>query len=197
MRFLPASLLALVLVGCSSVSQVARTDFQVEPWTLATTDGGVLSSESFKGRAGAIVWLDPTCGDVQDAAAWEGALRLLETRWMEDTNKVWIVYAASRKSSDPSYMDAMMWRAWLKEQKLRGIVILDTNGVLAKQFGVKRVPNASIVDRSGVVRWSGAAEYADDVFGEPDVSIALDSLVHGRPVPPVRTSPVRGCPLAN
>lgn len=197
MRILPAFLIASALTGCAGVSQVAKTDFAMEPWTLGTTDGGTLSSESLKGKAGAIVWIDPTCGDVQDAAAWEGSLRLFETRWMEDSNKVWVIYAASLKTTDPNYMDALMWRAWLKEQKLRGIVVMDTNGVLAEQFGVKRVPNASVIDAAGMVRWSGPAEYADDVFGEPDLSVALDSVVHGRPVPARRESPVKGCPLAN
>lgn len=196
MRILPVSLIALALAGCSGVSQVAKTDFAMAPWTLPTTDGGTMSSESLKGRAGALVWLDPTCADVQDASAWEGALRMFESRWMEDSNKVWIVYVASRKTTDPSYMDGPMWRGWLKEQKLRGSVVLDTTGTLAKQWGVKRVPNASVVDAAGNVRWSGAAEYADDVFGEPDLSVALDSVVHGKQVPLAKESPVRGCKLA-
>ena len=128
LRALLLTISATLVSGCSSIYLAPKTDFDVKPWKLATADGDTLSSESLKGRAGVVVWVDPTCSDVQDATASDGALRLLESRWMEDSRHVWIVYVASRGTKDGSYLDAMMLKAWLKDQKLRGQVVIDDKG---------------------------------------------------------------------
>lgn len=185
-----------LLCGCGSVYSVAKTNFDVMPWTLATAEGDSLSSESLKGRTGVVVWVDPMCADVQDASASEGALRLLESRWMEDPRHVWILYVASRGAKDGSYLDGTMLKAWLKDQKLRGQVVIDEKGTLASQWGVGRVPTASVVDAAGHVRWSGPAESANDIFGYPDVSDALDSVLQGKPAPLSPPPPTKGCGVA-
>jgi len=188
---------ALLLGGCSTIYFAPKTDFDMKPWRLSTADGDTVASESLKGRAGVVVWVDPTCAEVQDASASEGALRLLESKWMEDPRHVWILYVASRGTKDGSYLDATMLKAWLKDQKLRGQVVIDDKGTLASQWSVSRVPSASVVDASGHVRWSGPAELASDVFGYPDVSAALDSVLQGRPAPLSLNPPTRGCGLAS
>lgn len=183
------------LAGCANLGQIPRSDFPMPAWQLPTADGDSLSAASLRGRPGLLVWVDPTCPDLQDISGSEGPLRLFETRWMEDPRHIWVAYVASRKTTDPSYMDGPMWKSWLKDQKLRGQVLMDEQGILAKQWNVGRVPSASLVDSAGNVRWSGPAELATDIFGYPDVSVALDSMLAGRPLPPVQPSPVRGCAL--
>lgn len=183
------------LVGCSTIGYVPKSNFPMPVWQLPTADGDTLSSASFRGRPGLLVWVDATCPDLQDASGTEGPLKMFETRWMEDPRHIWVAYVASRKATDPSYMDGPMWKSWLKDQKLRGQVLVDEKAVLAKQWNVGRVPTASLIDSTGNVRWSGPAELASDVFGYPDVSIALDSMLAGKPLPAVQASPVRGCAL--
>jgi len=203
MRTLPAFLsrfgIALAaasgFMGCTSLGQIPKSNFPMPAWQLPTADGDTMSATSLRGRPGLLVWVDPTCPDFQDVSGSEGPLKLFETRWMEDPRHIWVTYVASRKSTDPSYMDGPMWKSWLKDQKLRGQIVMDENGILAKQWNVGRVPSASLVDSAGNVRWSGPAELATDVFGYPDISIALDSMLAGRPLPPVQPSPVRGCAL--
>lgn len=203
MRRLPAPspltttfLVALALLGgCSGLNHIPKSNFPMPAWNLPTADGDTMTAASLRGRPGLLVWIDPTCPDLQDLGGSEGPLKLFETRWMEDPRHIWVAYVASRKPTDPSYMDGPMWKSWLKDQKLRGQVVMDEQGVLAKQWGVERVPSASLVDSAGAVRWSGPAELATDIFGYPDVSIALDSMLAGRPLPPPQASPVRGCAL--
>jgi hypothetical protein len=190
---LAASLVALG--GCTSLTHIPKSNFPMPAWTLPTADGDSLTASSLRGRPGLLVWVDPTCPDLQDLGGSEGPLKMFETRWMEDPRHIWVAYVASRRPDDPSYMDGPMWKSWLKDQRLRGQVLMDDQGLLAKQWGVDRVPTATLVDSSGQVRWSGPAELASDVFGYPDVSAALDSLLAGRPLPPAQTSPVRGCAL--
>jgi hypothetical protein len=188
---------AVILAGCSGLNQVPRSDFPMPEWKLPTADGDTLSAASLRGRAGVVVWVDPFCPDFQELGGAEGPLNLFESRWMEDPHHIWIAYVASRRPTDPSYMDGPMWKSWLKDQKLRGQVLLDGKGILAKAWKVGRVPSASVVDSLGQVRWSGPAELASDVFGYPDISLVLDSLFAGRPLPAVQASPVRGCGLAD
>lgn len=197
--FLPrlgfALLAAGAFVGCSGLAQIPRSGFAMPAWQLPTADGDTMSAASLRGRPGLLVWVDPTCEDLQDLSGSEGPLRLFESRWMEDPRHIWVAYVASRKTTDPSYMDGPMWKSWLKDQKLRGQVVMDEDAILAKQWKVGRVPSASLVDSEGNVRWSGPAELATDIFGYPDVSVALDSMLAGRPLPPTQLSPVRGCAL--
>ncbi|MEK7391086.1 MAG: hypothetical protein AAB214_00830 [Fibrobacterota bacterium] len=191
---LPVAIAALS--GCSAVHFAPKTDFDVQAWKLATADGDSLSSETLKGRVGVVVWVDPTCADVQDATASEGALRLLESRWMQDSRNIWLLYVSSRDVKDGSYMDGPMLKGWLKDQKLRGQAVIDDKGLLAKQWGVGRVPTASVVDAAGHVRWSGPAEAANDIFGYPDVSDALDSVLQGKPAPVSQKPPTKGCGIS-
>jgi hypothetical protein len=190
--FLAAS---VFLGGCAGLNQIPKSDFPMPDWKLPTADGDTMTAASLRGRPGLLVWIDPTCPDLQDMGGSEGPLKLFESHWMEDPRHIWVAYVASRKPADPSYMDGPMWKSWLKDQRLRGQVVMDEQGVLAEQWGVARVPSASLVDAAGHVRWSGPAELASDIFGYPDVSIALDSMLAGRPLPPAQASPVRGCAL--
>lgn len=189
------ALSGLGLLGCSNIGNIPKSNFAMPAWSLPTADGDTLTAASFRGRPGMLVWIDPTCPDLQEMSGSEGPLNLFETRWMEDPRHIWVLYVASRKPQDLAYMDGQMWKAWLKDQKLRGQVLLDENGMLAKQWNVGRVPTASLIDTSGNVRWTGPAELSSDIFGYPDVSVALESMLSGNPIPPPEPSPVRGCAL--
>ncbi len=183
------------LFGCSSIGKIPKSNFAMPDWSLPSADGDTLTSASLRGRPGLLIWVDPTCPDIQDLSGSEGPLNMFESRWMEDPRHIWVTYVASRPAVDPSYMDGPMWKSWLRDQKLRGQVVMDETGSLARIWNVGRVPTASLVDSSGLVRWSGPAEYASDIFEYPDISIALDSMLSGKPVPPAQASPVRGCAL--
>ncbi len=192
-----ATMVGLSLVwGCSVIPHDPRSTGEMPAWKLPTADGDSLSSKDLQGRAGILIWIDPTCAEVQDAASSEGSFRLIESRWMED-HRVWIVYVTSRDAKDRSFLDAAMLKTWLKDQKLRGQVVLDSRGILADHWNLFRVPTASVVDSSGRIRWSGPAELASDVFAYPDVSQALDSVLQGKPVPPSQGAPSKGCTTAD
>lgn len=181
---------SMAVFGCASM----RIGGTVPSWKLATSDGDTLSRDILMGRPGIVVWLDPMCPQVQDAASPGGVLRLMESRWMP-TDSVWIVYVAARTRRD-EVMDPQMWRPWMKEVKLRGPVLVDSTSALARIFGAGHAPAAAVVDQNGALRWRGPLR-AVDSSGLPLASQVLDSVLAGRALPFPDNRPDQGCPMQN
>lgn len=169
--------LACALAGCTVAPSRMDLDAPAPSWTLSTVDGDTLRSESFAGKVVVYAWIDPTCPEVQTAADG-GALRVLERRWMND-DRVAVLYVASMPVSGPGNLGPEEWKPWIKEMRLRGPVLLDSQMVLAKAWNVRRVPTAGIVDAKGKVRWSGPVD-AIDSTGEPAFSTAVGEALEGR-----------------
>ena len=138
-----------------------------------------------------LVWIDPMCPEVQKEAQPSGALRRLESRWMP-TDSAWVFYVAARTRRD-EMMAPSMWRPWMKESKLRGAVLVDSSGSLARTLGVDRVPGAAVLDADGYLRWRGPVRPIDST-GVPQASLVLDSLLRGSALPPSDSGEDQGCP---
>jgi len=188
-RFLLAVLVAL-LAGCASTA--LPIGGLVPSWKLPTSDGDTLSEEGLRGRPGLMIWLDPMCPQVQDAAIPGGALRRMESRWMP-TDSAWVVYVAARTRAD-QVMDPQMWRPWMKEMRLRGPVLVDSAGTLSRTLGAELAPAAAVVDGDGVLRWRGPLRPVDST-GVPLASEVLDSVLAGRALPPPDDRVDEGCPM--
>jgi len=139
-----------------------------------------------------VVWLDPMCPEVQQAAVSGGVLRRMESRWMP-TDSAWIVYVAARTRSD-EVMDPAMWRPWMKEMKLRGPVLVDSAATLSRAFGAGYAPAAAVVDQDGALRWRGPLRTLDST-GLPLASLVLDSVLAGRALPAPDGRADGGCPM--
>jgi hypothetical protein len=161
-------------------------------WKLPTSDGDTISDVLLRGRPGLVVWIDPMCPQVQEAAVSGGALRRMESRWMP-TDSAWIVYVAARTRSD-EVMDPQMWRPWMKEMKLRGPVLVDSAATLSRALGAGYAPAAVVVDQEGVLRWRGPVR-AFDSTGLPLASLVLDSVMAGRALPTPDDRADQGCPM--
>jgi hypothetical protein len=183
--------LAAILGGCAS--HVLPVGDLVPEWVLPTADGDTLSAKRLRGRPGLIVWIDPMCPQVQEAALQGGALRRIESRWMP-TDSAWIVYVATRTRAEES-MDLQMWRPWMKEMRLRGQVLIDTTGSLSRRLGAVRTPGAAVIDRIGALCWRGPLWMDDDSGALPLASQVLDSVLHGRDLPTWDTDLDTGCPI--
>jgi len=179
------------LSGCAS--QLVPVGDLVPEWKLPPCDGDTISAQHLRGRPGLLVWIDPMCPQVQEAALSGGALRKLESRWMP-TDSAWIVYIAARTRSDES-MDLLMWRPWMKEMRLRGPVLVDSTGFLSRSLGVFHAPGAAVVDRIGALRWRGPMQLDDDSDALPMASQVLDSVLAGRDLPISEGEGDLGCPI--
>lgn len=167
----------LALAGCAVAPSRMDLDKPAPRWTLATIEGETLHSDSLSGKVVVYAWIDPTCPEVQTAADG-GALRILERRWMND-DRVTILYVASMPSTQGGGLGPAEWMPWIKEMRLRGPVLLDSQMTLARAWNVKRIPSAGIVDAKGLVRWSGPVDAMDSV-GDPAVSSAVGEALEGR-----------------
>lgn len=182
--------LAGILGGCAPSLPVGGF---VPSWSLGSTEGETFSADQLRGRPGMLVWIDPMCPEVQRAAQSDGALRRMESRWMQ-TDSAWVLYVAARTRSD-EVMEPPLWRPWMKESKLRGAVLVDSAGSLARLLGVETVPSAAVVDPDGYLRWRGPLRPVDEA-GNPQASLVLDSLLHGNALPAPDPGPDRGCSTA-
>lgn len=186
-RFLLAVAVAL-LAGCASIA--IPIGGIVPTWKLPTSDGDTLSEDALRGRPGLVIWLDPMCPEVQDAALPGGALRRMESRWMP-TDSAWVVYVAARTRAD-QVMDPQMWRPWMKEMRLRGPVLVDSSGILSRTLGAELAPAAAVVDGDGVLRWRGPMRSLDST-GVPLASQVLDSVLGNRALPAPDNRADEGC----
>lgn len=174
-----ALLLGASFTVCSCTVAPARMklDAPAPRWVLATVDGETLHSDSLAGKVVVYAWIDPTCPEVQTAAEG-GALRMLERRWMND-DRVTILYVASMPTTGGNGLGAAEWKPWIKDMRLRGPVLLDSQLVLAKAWNVRRIPFAGIIDAKGLVRWSGPVDAMDSI-GDPALSTAVGEALEGR-----------------
>lgn len=168
---------AAMLASCATLPARMKLDVVAPRWKLATVDGDTLHSEGVAGKVVVYAWIDPTCPEVQTAVDG-GALRILERRWMND-DRVTVLYVASMPTSGPSGLAIADWKPWIKEMRLRGPVLLDSQRTLAKAWNVQRIPTAGIVDAKGLVRWSGPVD-AMDSLGDPALSTAVGEALEGR-----------------
>lgn len=170
----------------------ATLDVSAPRWSLPTTDGDTIHSDSLRGRVTVLVWIDPTCAEVQTAADG-GALRMAERRWMEDS-RVEILYVASMAGGGGDWLAPADWKPWLKDMKLRAPVVVDSAQSLAKAWKVRRIPSAGVVDTSGRILWAGPVD-AMDSTGEPAVSGAIAKALEGLHAWAPERDPEGGCPL--
>jgi len=161
-------------------------------WALETADGDTLRSDSLAGKVVVLVWIDPTCAEVQTAAE-NGALRMTERRWMQDS-RVEIYYVASMAGGGRDWLAPADWKPWLKDMKLRAPVLVDSAQILAEAWKIKRIPSAGIVDATGRVRWAGPVD-AMDSTGEPAVSTAIERALAGANSWVPKFDPPGGCAL--
>jgi hypothetical protein len=157
---------------------------------LPTSDGDTLSRLHWTGQDVVFLFVDPTCGLVQDASQPGGLLRELEKALRDDRKAAMVMIASSPKGQALRAGDI---NSWLKETRLANQVLLDSVGELARRAKVIRIPWALVVGADGKWRYDGPAEAMDE-SGQFVVEAALRRAAKGESTPRAQEEG-EGCPL--
>jgi hypothetical protein len=152
------ALLGLSLGACRGSMPSPDTDL-LGDFRLPTSDGDTLSRLHWMDRNVAFLFVDPTCGLVQDASQPGGLRRELEKTLRDDRKAALVMVASSPKGQALRAGDI---NSWLKESRLSNQVLLDTVGELARRAKVTRIPWALVVGADGKWRYDGPAEAMDE-----------------------------------
>lgn len=161
-------LLGACLWGCAASVPSADRD-PLGDFRLPTSDGDTLTRFHWLERNVAFLFVDPTCGLVQDASQPGGLFREMEKNLQDDRTSTLVMVASTPKGQALRAGDIA---SWLKETRLASQVLLDTAGLLAGRAKVTRIPWAVVIGADGKWRYDGPAEAMDD-SGQYVVEAAL------------------------
>ena len=158
-------------------------------FTLKTTDGKDWSLSDAKGKVVVIEWVNPECpvcrGLVKDgtvAATEKGCKAAFPD----------VVYLAINSSaSSKSSLDAT--GAYLKDNKLDVIGLIDTDGKVGRSYGARTTPHCFVINAEGVLVYQGAINNSQGGDGKTNYVVdAVKQLKAGSTVTPSETKPF-GC----
>jgi peroxiredoxin len=110
----------------------------------------------YRGKIVVLEWFDPECPFVTYAYD-DGPLAEMETRYAA-TGIVWLsVYSvgAQRAAMAPGLV-----REFADRRRLRAPILIDRDGIVARQFGARTTPHIFLINERGALVYSGALDNA-------------------------------------
>lgn len=179
--------------GAQAATGTGKADAKIgavaPAFTLKTTDGKDWSLSDAKGKVVVIEWVNPECpvcrGLVKDgtvAATEKGCKAAFPD----------VVYLAINSSaSSKSSLDAT--GAYLKDNKLDVIGLIDTDGKVGHSYGARTTPHCFVINAEGVLVYQGAINNSQGGDGKTNYVVdAVKQLKAGSTVTPSETKPF-GC----
>lgn len=176
--------------GSASVGKSAP-DF-----TLKDLDGHEVSLASFRGKVVVLEWFNPGCPFVR-ASHTKGSLKTAAKKHAAE-GVLWLAINSSAQGKQGS--DPAANREAAKMFNLEYPILRDETGAVGHAYGATNTPNMFVIDKNGVLIYSGAIDNSPDGEGEAPTSgslvnyvdAALEDLAAGRPVKTPVTKPY-GC----
>ena len=159
-------------------------------FTLSDQDGEEVRLSDLKGKTVVLEWTEKGCPFVK---------RHYKARTMKDTHErsggaEKVVWLAVNSSHFVTPEETITWRT---ENEIDYPVLLDADGKVGQLYGAKTTPHMYVIDKEGVLRYSGAIDdneredkSADEVNNY--VSQAIEAIEAGKPVEQAETKPY-GC----
>lgn len=177
---------AVVAPGTATIGQPAP-DF-----TLRSVQGAEHSLAALRGKVVVLEWIAPDCAMCAKYHAKHSVVPDLVREYADED--VAFLAIASGKAAEPDQL-----RELLADWGLTRVpVLLDPDTNVARAYGAKATPHAFVIDKGGVLRYSGAIDgdaSVDDVGGEEYLADALEAVTEGEAPTPAQTVP-HGGPIA-
>jgi peroxiredoxin len=165
-------------------------------FTLNGLDGKPVKLSSFKGKTIVLEWFNPGCPFVKRSHS-VGSLVGTAKR-ITKAGVVWLAInsGAPGKQGNELAMNVDAAKTWSLEHP----ILRDETGVVGKAYGATNTPNMFVIDKRGVLVYSGAIDNSPDAEGKSPtdpklinyVDAALEDLAAGRAVRTATTKPY-GC----
>lgn len=159
-------------------------------FTLTDANGKKHKLSDYKGKVIVLEWTNHTCPFVQ---RHQGKERTMQKTFasFKDKPVAWLAVDSSHFCEDK--IDGV--RAWAKKNDLPYPVLLDADGKVGHMYGAKTTPHMFVIDKKGVLAYSGAID--DDPYGSKEsdknyVAEAVRALLNGSAVP-VASTKSYGC----
>jgi peroxiredoxin len=155
-------------------------------FTLKSIDGKDVSLSSFKGKTVVLEWFNPNCPFVKNSHAKGSLVNTAQKH--EAAGVVWLAINSGAPGKQGHELADNQERA--KEWKLAHPVLRDEDGKVGHAYGAERTPHMIVIDKAGIVQYSGAIDNSPDGEGQSPtggtlvnyVDAALEDLAANRPV---------------
>lgn len=156
-------------------------------FTLTDQAGTAHHLSQYRGRIVVLEWTNPACPYVVRHTT-AGTMRTLDGAFA-DTDVVWLAIDSSRTVVPAESA------AFRETNRLAYPVLQDPHGAVGHQYGARTTPHMFVIDREGLVRYSGAID--DDPRGQSTTPVnhvdrAVRALLAGQ-APPVSSTEPYGC----
>jgi alkyl hydroperoxide reductase subunit AhpC len=181
-----SSLGARAAAATSSAPGSAAIGKPAPDFTLKDMEGREVSLASFHGKIIVLEWFNPGCPFVKGSHT-NGSLKGLAKKHAAE-GVVWLAInsaARGKQGFEPSVNSEAAKTFGLEHPILR-----DETGVVGRAYSATNTPNMFVIDKNGVLVYSGAIDNSPDGEGETPtggtlinyVDAAIDDLNAGRPV---------------
>lgn len=189
-------LTAVAAFAASSAFAGPAVDAKAPSFSGLASNGETISLSQFKGKTVVLEWTNDGCPFVQ---------KHYKTGNMQKTQKaadaagaVWITVISSAPGKQ-GHADAARANLITAEYGAEpDFVLLDPDGIVGKAYGAKTTPQMALIDKDGVLRYSGAiddkpsANHASVEGATNYLLAALESVGSGKAVEIKETAPY-GC----
>jgi peroxiredoxin len=159
---------------------------------LTGIDGKEVSLADFKGKVVVLEWFNPSCPFILKHHKINSTFNDLHKKY-EGKDVVMLAINSGKEGNQGSGKEVNEKAA--KEFKIAYPILLDAKGDVGKAYGAKTTPHCFVIDKNGVLAYSGAID--DDKSPETPgktnyVAKAVDELLAGSSVSTSTTKPY-GC----
>ena len=159
-------------------------------FTLADTDGKKVSLSSFKGKIVVLEWINPGCPFCKRVFSAGLVRKMLGDLKSASSDAVWLPISSTAS------LEAGPIAGYLKDNGIEAQALMDGDGVVGKLYDAKTTPHLFVIDKEGVLRYTGA--FDNDPSGKKTEGVenyavgAVKQIVAGQKVSPEATKPY-GC----
>lgn len=188
---LGAAAVALVLSGIAVADeQKAAVGSAAPTFTLKGIDGQEVSLESLKGKVVVLEWFNPDCPFVVKHYQKHTTMKDTCAKF-QDKDVVWLAIATGKTADEARLKKAA--EGW----KIERPILLDSTGAVARAYQAKCTPHMFVINKEGVLVYSGAIDDNKDAETKGKVNYveeALTAVCAGEPVKTATSTPY-GCSI--
>lgn len=190
MRAFIAAFMILV-AATSAIASVVEVGSLAPAFTATDLDGKVVHLSDFTGKIVVLEWINEGC-PFSKGHYLSGNMQALQ---QEYTGKgvVWLTINSTRTDHPEYFAPSVAKKQLVKWGTHATRNLIDTDGTVGHLYGAKTTPHMFVIDKQGVLRYSGAIDDHRATDGGQTAHVnyvreALNALLAGKPVTTTTTT---------
>lgn len=176
--------------------ETTRIGEKAPEFTLMDSNGKTHSLSDFAGKVTVLEWVNFDCPFVRKHYDTDNMQRL--QKMAAEKGVIWLSINSSAPGKQGHFEGETLTKRIAKEKTQAVAYLVDSKGVVGKQYGAKTTPHVFIIDTKGVLVYAGAIDdkpstQKDTVpNAENYVEKVLDAILNNRE-PPIKSTVSYGC----